>query len=173
MQAISEERQVRDFMTISKNYFIRTFPGAVRRFIFILMLFIVLFSFGCDRDLSDDQIPFVSFGTVTINLNLPEYQKLRTSGNIYIQEGVRGIIIYQANPNTYIAYERNCSYRPNEACATVEVHTSNLYMVDHCCSTTFDFATGSPTSGPGWRPLRKYETLLSGAVLTVTDRVIE
>ncbi|MBT1704564.1 hypothetical protein [Chryseosolibacter indicus] len=143
----------------------------VRNVLVLVMLMVVL---SCDRDLSDDQIPFASFGTISINLNLPEYQKLRTSGNTYINSGgVRGIILYQANPTTFIAYERNCSYRPNEACSTVEVHASNLYMFDPCCNSTFDFATGTPTSGAAWRPLRTYETQLSGSILTITDRVIE
>jgi nitrite reductase/ring-hydroxylating ferredoxin subunit len=145
-----------------------------RRFASIAVVLSIVIIPSCDRDLSDDQIPFASFGAITINLNLPEYQKLRTQGNIYLNSGgIRGIILYQVNSSTYVAYERNCSYQPNEACATVDVHTSNLYLQDPCCGSTFDFATGNPTSGVAWRPLRKYETFISGTQLTITDTVID
>ncbi|MFZ6012485.1 MAG: hypothetical protein ACOYXT_19235, partial [Bacteroidota bacterium] len=86
--------------------------------------------------------------------------------------GVQGIIVYRINASSYVAYERNCSYHPNDACVTVEVHPSNLYMYDPCCSSSFDFSTGQPTGGPAWRPLRQYETSLSGSNLTITDEII-
>ena len=126
----------------------------------------------CKPDLSDDPIPYQPFSPITINLNLPEYQSLRSNGWTYVEGGVRGIILYRKDQSTYMAYERNCSFQPNEACATVDVHISNLYMTDPCCNSTFEFATGQPTGGAAWRPLRQYETLLSGSNLTITDFII-
>ncbi len=135
----------------------------------------VLILQACEPDLSDDPIRVQPFSPVYINLNLPEYNSLRTIGGYkYIDDvGVRGIILYHKDVTTYIAFERNCSYQPNDACATVEVHNSGLYLVDHCCNSTFDLNTGSPTGGVAWRPLLKYETLVSGSELTITDAVIE
>jgi hypothetical protein len=140
-----------------------------------LVLAVMLLSFNaCTPDLSDDQIPYQSFPVIQINLNLPEYNSLRTVGGYkYIEGGMRGIILYHQNQSSYIAYERNCSYQPNSACATVGVHSSTLYLVDDCCGSTFDFATGQPTGGVAWRPLRQYETILSGSTLTVTDAIVE
>lgn len=71
-----------------------------------------------------------------------------------------------------MAYERNCSFRPNEACATVDAHSSGLFMIDSCCNSNFSFTDGSPTGGPAWRPLNRYRTQLSGITLTITDEVI-
>lgn len=139
---------------------------------FILFALTVISS--CQPDLSDDPLRFQPFSTITVNLNLPEFQSLRTSGFFYINSGgIRGIILHRIDASTYVSYERNCSFHPNEACATVDVHTSNLYMIDPCCNSTFDFATGKPTGGPAWRPLAKYETLLTGSILTITDNVID
>jgi nitrite reductase/ring-hydroxylating ferredoxin subunit len=141
----------------------------------ILVYFIGLgMILGCEPELSDDAIPYQPFDVININLNLPEYIGLKTDGgNTYIDGGVRGIILYRQNASNYMAYERNCSFQPNSACATVDVHVSTLYMLCSCCNSTFDLATGFPTAGPAWRPLRRYETSLNGSELTITDQIVE
>ena len=130
---------------------------------------------GCEPDLSDDAIPWQPFDVTNINLNLPEYINLKMDKNyIYLNDaGVRGIILYNNGGSDYIAYERNCSYQPNSATATVEVDGSSLFMTCTGCSSTFDFATGYPTGGIAWRPLRKYATSLNGSTLTITDQIVE
>lgn len=136
-------------------------------------LLVLSMSVSCTPDLSDASIPYLPFSTIQINLNLPEYNSLRTVGGYkYIDGGVRGIILYHKSASEYIAFERNCSYHPNDACATVEVHVSTLYMFDPCCNSSFDFS-GKPTGGAAWRPLREYEALLSGTDLTITDTIVQ
>lgn len=136
---------------------------------------VLLLSIGCTPELTDDAIPWQPFDVIQINLNLPEYISLKSDGTyVYLNNGgVRGIILYHPSGNNYIAYERNCSFEPNSACATVEVHSSTLYMFCACCSSNFDFTTGYPTGGPAWRPLRRYETSLNGSTLTITDEIAE
>jgi hypothetical protein len=125
---------------------------------------------SCKPDLYDDPIPEGFFPDIMINLSFPEYAGLNSDGSaINIDGGVRGIILYRKSSFVYIAYERNCSFHPNEACATVEVHSSNLFLIDTCCGSSFDLDEGSPTGGPAWRPLRKYRTFLSGSELTITS----
>lgn len=138
------------------------------------LLALILVS-GCEPDLTDDAIPWQPFDVININLNLPEYINLKMEGNYkYLNDGgVRGIILYYPGNSNYVAYERNCSYQPNSACATVEVHTSTLYMFCPCCNSNFDLATGFPTGGIAWRPLRKYATSLNGSTLTITDEIVE
>lgn len=135
---------------------------------------ILLSLVACSRDLSDDPIPIIPFADVVINLGLPEYFSLQTDGGFKELNtgGVRGIIIYRVNSSTYFAYERNCSYRPNEACATVNVHSSGLFMTDPCCNSSFNFSDGNPSGGPAWRQLQRYRTQLSGSTLTISDEVI-
>lgn len=141
----------------------------------IFHIIAMLFLAGCGQELTDDPIPWQPFDIIQLNLNLPEYISLRTDGShIYLNNGgVRGIILYHQTGSNYFAYERNCSFEPNSACATVEVHVSTLYMFCPCCSSSFDFATGYPTGGPAWRPLRQYETSLNGSTLTITDQIVE
>ncbi len=128
---------------------------------------------GCTPDMYDDPIPYQPFQEIVVNLTLPSYNTLQTTGSQAINGGIRGIIVYKASATSYIAYERNCSYRPNEACATVNIDNTTLFMVDPCCGSTFEFTTGIPRGGVAWRPLRKYQTFLNGSILTISDQVIE
>ncbi len=138
----------------------------------IYLFFILLLA--CTRDMYDDPIPLVPFVDIVINLNLPEYINLRTDGGSkeLSTGGVRGIIVYRLNASTYFAYERNCSYHPNEACATVDIDSSRLFMIDPCCKSNFNFEEGIPTGGPAWRPLQRYRTQLAGTTLTISDEII-
>ncbi len=134
---------------------------------------ILIFLFAaCSENLVDDPIPFVAFPEEVITLSL--VPALQQDGGHYLVngKGVRGIIVHRVNSTTFRAFERNCSFQPNEACATVDVHTTGLFMLDACCGSNFDFPNGNPTGGPAFRPLRQYRTQLSGSTLTVTDEVI-
>ena len=130
----------------------------------------LLFMTSCKQDLSDDPIPEGIFPDIIFSLNLPQYSPLKLDGgSVSIDGGVRGIIIYRKNSNTYLAYERNCSFHPNDACATVDVHSSKLFLIDTCCGSSFGFDDGVPTGGPAWRPLRRYKTYLNGYELTINS----
>jgi nitrite reductase/ring-hydroxylating ferredoxin subunit len=127
--------------------------------------------------MSDDAIPILAFPPIVINLNLPDYNTLKSDGGYKVLSssvgGVQGIIIYRVNASTYMAYERNCSYQPNNACATVEVDPSGLFMKDPCCGSSFSLTTGQPTGSPAWRPLRQYQTSLVNSDLSITDDIVE
>ena len=151
------EKQEKDFMIIRKSK------------IALLLLLV-----ACSTDPVDDPIPIVPFQDIVINLSLPEYFSLQQDKGFKLLNngGVRGIILYRQSSTSYIAYERNCSLQPNDACATVDVHSSGLFMIDPCCTSSFDFVTGDPTGGPAWRPLRRYRTQYQNNTLTITDEII-
>lgn len=136
-------------------------------------LWSLLILFSCARDLTDDPIPVVPFADFNVNLTLPDYQSLAYDGGTkeINSIGVRGVILYRKNASTYLAFERNCTYHPNDACATVNVHSSKLYMVDPCCGSNFGF-DGKPTGGVAWRPLRQYHTDVNGFNVVITSEII-
>lgn len=160
-----EERPGKGFMSMQQN---KKVHRTLQR-----MFFILLFACSCSRDLTDDPIPIVPFADFVVNLIAPEYQSLSVDGGYKEigSIGVRGVILYRKNSTTYLTFERNCSYHPNDACATVNVHTSKLYMIDPCCGSNFSFDTGAPTSGVAWRTLRLYHTAVSGTNLTITSEI--
>lgn len=128
---------------------------------------------NCNSDSLEEPIPFASFDRIEINLSLPQYADLSSNGTfIYLNQGVRGIILYRESLSAYHAYERNCSYLPNEAGSTVEVHPSNLFMQDTFCGSTFEFSQGLPTGGPARVQLREYKTTLNGSLLTITEESV-
>lgn len=142
-----------------------------------LLLFLVAYLNSCTPDLYDDPIPPVIFEDIVLPLTLPENIGLATDGGFrdlslaHPNAGVRGIIVYRKNSTAYLAFEKNCSYQPNSACATVNVHVSTFFLEDPCCASTFNW-DGFPSGGPAWQPLRQYATFLNGTVLTITDDIV-
>jgi nitrite reductase/ring-hydroxylating ferredoxin subunit len=138
------------------------------------LLLILAVGASCSRDLSDDEIPPSNFPDIIIDLSLPSNIVLASKGGYKEigDGGVRGIIVYCQDVGVYHAFERNCSYTPNQACATVNVDVSRLFMTDPCCTSIFDFSTGQPTGGPAWRPLRQYQATANGVELRITDTII-
>ncbi len=136
-------------------------------YVTMLMLFTTI-QYTCNEDPLIDFIPQV-FVEETINLNNFEYNRLNNLGGfVYISGGVRGIIIYRKSTSEYLAFERNCSFQPLDECAQVKIDESTLFMIDTCCSSTFNF-DGLPTGGPAEIPLRQYMTFLNQNLLTVTS----
>lgn len=143
-----------------------------RKFKKLILLLIVASLCNCEPDFIDDPVPIVQFPTFTLTIS--NYPSLLIDGGfIYRSEGVRGIIIYRKTNSSYLAFERNCTFRPNDVCSTIEVHSSNLYIFDPCCGSTFNF-DGNPTGSPASRALRQYQTSYSIGTntLTVTDQII-
>ena len=115
-----------------------------------------------------------AFPTVTVNLSYPQYQRLKMDGGyVYLEgAGLRGIILYRAAENSYVAYERACPHHPEENCAIVQVDGSSLFMIDHCCKSSFNFSDGQPTGGPAQRPLLQYRIEITGTTLKISDEII-
>jgi hypothetical protein len=170
MQVTMERKAEGDFMTIHPRLIVH-----LRNALFGGILLFLFSVQSCKPDLSDDPIPYVPFDDIVINLTLPTYIGLATDGGYaYVSGGVKGIIVYRKNSSTYLAFERNCTFQPNDACATVDVHVTISYMHnDGCCDSHFSFEGGLPISGPAWRPLQQYRATLSSNTLTITDEIVE
>jgi hypothetical protein len=138
-----------------------------------LLSFLLMIS-SCEPQMTDDPIPWLPFPEIVLNLNLPENAALRVDGGIkeVYDGGVKGIIVYRVNMSTFRAYEKNCSFQPNEAGATVNVHSSRLFLTDYGCGSSFSLEEGIPTGGPAWRPLRQYRTIYANLTLTITDETV-
>ncbi|MBJ6108499.1 hypothetical protein JAO73_05725 [Hymenobacter sp. BT523] len=127
---------------------------------------------------NEDQ-PLIPNAPVNLSLTLTnqEYVRLRfDNGAVMLPVkgpagagGVKGVIVVRQSASNYLAFERNCPYRPYDACATVSLdRNSGLFMRDSCCSSQFDLR-GQPTGGPNTRPLKQYSVSLQGNILNVTN----
>lgn len=132
-----------------------------------------LFIIGCVlcvsacSDESNVQVPVVSVFE-EINLQDLRYQNLHISGWIYLEGGVRGILLIKESESRYLAFDRACTYHPKEACAQVEMHSSGFYLLDDCCGSQFD-KTGNVLQGPAQQPLLQYSTSRNGNFLTIQN----
>src|SRR5689334_25375516 len=108
---------------------------AIRKMVVMLLVsgFTAYFIQACEPQLTDEPIPWQAFPEIELNLSFPDNSALRLDGGLkeVNNGGVRGIIVYRLNSTTFHAYERNCSFQPNEAGATINIHTSKLYFIDH------------------------------------------
>ncbi len=146
------ENQVKAFMNMNK----------------LLGLILFLFAVSCEPASQQSPIPNVPVN-VEVNLNDIDNAALNQIGGfIYVDGGVRGIILRRESQNVYRAFDRNCTFQPTDTCAIVDVHSSGFYIEDVCCESTFDLS-GFPTGGPAQFPLREYSISLIGDIILITN----
>jgi hypothetical protein len=148
---IMAENQVLDSIRMSKYFLFGL--------LFLLMV-------ACDPSVEESGVPNVAVN-IEINLNdIDNFALKQIGGFIYVQGGVRGIIVRRESQNLYKAYDRNCTYQPSVTSAVVDVHSSGFYMEDTSCTSTFDL-NGFPTGGPAEFPLTEYGVSLAGDLLFI------
>ena len=129
----------------------------------ILMSLTILL--GCNTITSE--IPNIPVD-IYIYPSQPIYYDLNTIGGwMYINGGVRGIIVYRKSLDQFIALERNCSFDPQEECATVNVDQSNIFATDSCCESQFLLLDGQVINPPAILPLKQYSTYYDGNMLHI------
>ena len=132
------------------------------RYLSLIILIILIKS--CDKD--NNIIP-----NVKVDFRIQASELSGVGSAIYTQEnyGVRGIIIYHKNTNEYVAFERACSYRPNDNCAVVHLNNevNPSFLKDSCCNSSFLLEDGTPFSGPALLPLKQYSTNFDGTYIYV------
>ncbi len=135
-----------------------------------------LFMLAACSSANDTQtIPSISFST-QLNITNQQYQALRYHNGVVTLPatgvnggGVKGLLVIRQNATTYLAFERNCPYRPYDACSLVSLdRSSRLFLRDSCCNSQFSFQ-GQVLGGPATRSLRQYNTSLSGSLLSITN----
>ena len=113
-----------------------------------------------------------AFPEITVNLTFPQFQRLKMDGGyVYLDGGMKGIILYHVNETNYVAFDRVCPHDLNSNCE-VQVDGSSLFFIDHCCKSTFNVSDGQPTRGPAQRALIQYRIETSENKLIVSDEVI-
>ena len=136
--------------------------------IFITAIFVLSCTFFSCKKQEQDQVPLTGVN-IYITIAEPAYAKLNAvTGWVYIAGGVRGIIVYRASSSSFMAYDRDCPYQPNNTCALVQVDSSNNFEAfDACCGSKFLITDGSVINGPATAPLKQYETTFDGATLHI------
>ncbi|MDX5320591.1 MAG: hypothetical protein LPK45_05815 [Bacteroidota bacterium] len=146
----------------------------------LLTLVLTSLSFSCRRGQQDtDLIPNVPVG-LTVNLDLPAYFDLTLLGNwMYFPDGYRGLIVYHAFDGEYYAFDRSCSYQPQNTCSQLWVDSVTLVHMycgtyvngqyEKCCDSRFEIPMGFPVQGPAINPMKQYAIRKSGNTLFISN----
>ncbi len=138
----------------------------MKNILLTIILFITFVSCLDDNVDSNRFLPNVSVNQ-TIDLNLPQYVNLHiTGGYAYAEGGIRGLIIYNTGTG-YVAFDRACPHIELQACSTMEVDDSGLFMVCPCDDERFQIINGAPENGNIRYSARAYTVTINGSILTI------
>ncbi len=135
----------------------------MKKYFFVL---IPLFFLGCNKD-NNSNIPFVQVN-IFMQTTDPQFIGLNAVNSwIYLVGGSRGIIVYKVSNDQFRAFDRHCTFQPENTCALVSIETNNISGLDDCCGSRFLVTDGSVLNGPAVLPLREYNTSFDGATLRI------
>lgn len=127
------------------------------KILIVLMILVFIVFDSCKKDKENyADIPYV-YVDFTID---PMLNNLNNVGDVEVfTGGYRGIIIYRASTESFLAFERTCTYDPNQTCSKLVIDSgSNVIAVDTCCGSSFLLLDGTPVTGPATLPLKQYHT---------------
>jgi nitrite reductase/ring-hydroxylating ferredoxin subunit len=125
-----------------------------------------LFFLGCSNSENSNRNPYLpnySF-SVDINLNLPTYSTLKYVSNsvYYPNAGVRGLIIFNTNGNSYNAFDAACPNQDLSDCSTMTIKGINALCA--CDKKEYNLFTGQ---GGMPYPLKQYRVEVKGDVIRI------
>jgi len=143
--------------------------AAMKKYFFLLPLSVLLFFYSCTKDKNNSGIPYVPVNIDIYPAN-PQYINLSVIGGwVYVTGGSRGIIIYRFSQDEFFAYDRHCTYQPQNSCGKVKMDTDNITLLDTCCGSKFIVTDGSVIQGPAGLPLQQYQAYYDGTTLHITN----
>ncbi len=163
MQVYMEEKPKKAFISMNKS---------------IIFIFLLLVVSACEKNQPNpepiDDVPV----NITINLALPQYEKLLQTGQfVYESGGLRGVVVVHHFDNRYYAFERTCPYQPRNACSQIEMDSS-LFLFrcgetsngnfNKCCDSRFS-TDGEVFSGPANFGLKHYIITQNGNLLNIKN----
>ena len=132
-----------------------------------VILLLVLTLAGCGKE--NLVIPNVP---VNLNIQLTDPRLIRLSspgGAVALDNyGVAGIVIYRTLSGGYVAYDRCSTVNPERQCA-VELDEPSFTVTDKCSGAKYLLEDGSPAKAPAELSLKKYNTVVAGNSIHVTN----
>jgi len=133
---------------------------------------------ACD---DSNENPPLAYIDISINPNSTMYNEINTVGGwMYLDEsdGVvapsRGLIVYRASTDMFMAYDRTPPYRADSCCNALKTYCTRLlvgdeypFVIDTCTNCRYLIIDGSPVSGPSNKYLYVYVTEYDGYTLYI------
>ncbi len=116
----------------------------------------LLLSASCNKN--NNNVPYVPVD-LYINVSLPSYSNLNIIGGwIYVSGGSKGLIIYRQTTETFMVYDRHCTYNVNDPCGKAVVDSTNISVSCDCDGSQYQIFDGAVINGPATLPLHQYQT---------------
>jgi len=129
------------------------------------VFFMILINCGCKKENINQQlgIPYVDVDQYIL-LNNPQNIGLNAVGGVLFQQGgSRGIVIYHRAYEEYVAFDRHCTWQPENFCTISSDSSTTVILNCECCSSRFSLIDGSVLSGPAINSLLQYNAQLTDA----------
>jgi len=135
-------------------------------YLLLFLLFVCLLP-QCKKEKQQNEVPTVAV-SIALDPNSTEYLRLNSvNGWEYLTGGYRGIIVFRASTNGFMAYDRACPYDWNQTSSRMVVDSSGITTVCPSCNSKFILIDGSPYSGPSPYPMKQYQTSFNGSILYI------
>ena len=134
----------------------------------LILLGVLLLFQNCEKNFQRN--PFLQeakFSTI-LNLNLPEYNKLRIAGGVVQVDnvGLRGIVVINIG-NNYMAWDRACPSQALSDCSQMTLESDHFFMLCPCNGVKYNLLNGQPQSKETSYPMLNYQVVKRG------DNVLE
>ena len=95
-----------------------------------LLLLSLVVIFSCNKN--QNRVPYVPID-LYLNITLPSYTNLNVIGGwVYVSGGSKGLIVYRQTAETFMIYDRHCTYDVNATCVSATVDSTNLAVSCDC-----------------------------------------
>ena len=134
----------------------------------LILLGVLLLFQNCEKNFQRN--PFLQeakFSTI-LNLNLPEYNKLRIERGVVQLDnvGLRGIVVVNIL-NNYMAWDRACPSQALSDCSQMTLESDHFFMLCPCNGVKYNLLNGQPQSKETSYPMLNYQVVKRG------DNVLE
>lgn len=145
----------------------------MRLYLTCFIAFIALVSCKSDDNEVLDDNPFLNdpIVSLSLNLNLPQYNPLKFPGSSLIinQQGIRGIVIYNVNNDLYTAFDlADPNHIPN-ACSRMTIEGIEASCPCENDDNVYDIVTGQHKTNQNAYPMQQYFIQRSGDILQVSN----
>ena len=136
-----------------------------------ILIILTLLLLSCERK-DYQRNPFLQEAkfTITLNLRLAEYNKLRIPGGVVLVDnvGLRGIVVANIG-NNYMVWERACPSQALSACSQMTLEDDHLFMLCPCNGVRYNLLNGQPQSEKNTYPMLNYQVVVQGDALVISN----
>ncbi|MCH2490125.1 MAG: hypothetical protein MK211_08250 [Flavobacteriales bacterium] len=141
------------------------------RYLIVVAALVLTACSNNDDDREDNPNLIDPLVSLTLNLNLPQYNPLNFPGNSVIinQQGIRGIVVYNVNNELYTAFDLTDPNHPPNNCSRMEIEAP----IATCPCTTddneYNIVTGEHRTDPSKYPMQQYRAVRTGNTVRITN----